>query len=96
MLAAGAHAFLYAGGAAVGPLLGAGEDVLELDHTSIGEQERGVVARHQRRGGHDGVAPLAIEFQEAGADIGETLHGDVVTAAQNLVIPPALFRVDSS
>ena len=48
VLAAGAHAFLRRGGAAVGPLLHAGEDVLELHHAGIGEQQRRVVARDER------------------------------------------------
>src|SRR6202035_5106184 len=35
VLAAGAHAFLRGGGALIGPLLDAGEDVLELHHAGI-------------------------------------------------------------
>ena len=49
VLAAGAHAFLRGGGALVGPLLDAGEDVLELHHAGIGEHQGRIVARHQRR-----------------------------------------------
>ena len=56
VLAAGAHAFLRRGGARIGALLGAGEDVLELHHAGIGEQQRRVVARHQRARRHDLVA----------------------------------------
>ena len=56
VLAAGAHAFLRRGGAAVGPLLDAGEDVLELHHAGIGEHQRRVVARHERARRHDLVA----------------------------------------
>ena len=56
VLAAGAHAFLRRGGADIGPLFRAGEDVLELHHAGIGEEQGGVVARHQRRGRHDGMA----------------------------------------
>ena len=33
-----------------------GEDVLELHHAGVGEHQRRVVARHQRRGGHDAGA----------------------------------------
>ena len=56
VLAAGAHAFLRGGGARIGALLEAGEDVLELHHAGIGEHQRRVVARHQRRRRHDRVA----------------------------------------
>ena len=48
VLAAGAHAFLRRRRALVVALLGAGEDVLELHHAGVGEQQRRVVARHQR------------------------------------------------
>ncbi len=56
VLAAGAHAFLRRGGARIGALFEAGEDVLELHHPGIGEHQGGVVARDQRRGRHDFVA----------------------------------------
>ena len=56
VLAAGADAFLHRGGAAVGALFRPREQVLELDHARIGEQQGGVVARHQRRGRHHAVA----------------------------------------
>ena len=60
VLAAGAHAFLRGGGAAVGALFPAGEDVLELHHAGIGEhQQSRVVARHQRTGGHHGLMAVA-------------------------------------
>jgi hypothetical protein len=39
VLAAGAHAFLRRGGARIGALLLAGEDVLELHHAGIGEHQ---------------------------------------------------------
>src|SRR3546814_10324600 len=56
VLATRAHAFLRGGGTAVGALLVAGEDVLELHHARVGEQQRRIVARHQRRGRHGLVA----------------------------------------
>ena len=59
VLAAGAHAFLRGRGARVGPLLGAGEDVLELHHAGVGEQQGRIVARHERRRRHDLVAVAA-------------------------------------
>ncbi len=48
VLAAGAHAFLRSGRAAVWALFKTGKDVLELHHARIGEHECWVVARHQR------------------------------------------------
>ena len=75
MLAAGADAFLHRSGAGIGALFGAGEDILELHHAGIGEQQSGVVARHQGRGRHHGVAILGEEIQEAGAQVGKAFHG---------------------
>src|SRR5690606_5264747 len=65
MLAAGAHAFLRGGGAGIGPLLLAGEDILELHHAGIGEHQGGVVARHEWRG-FDYAMPVAGEVVEKG------------------------------
>ena len=75
VLAAGAHAFLRRGGAHVGPLLLAGEHVLELHHAGVGEHQRGVVARHQRRA-LDHLVPVAGEVvEEGGADVVAAGHG---------------------
>ena len=75
VLAARAHAFLGGGGARVGPALLAGEDVLELHHAAVGEQQRRVVARHQRAAWHD-LVPMAGEVvQEGGADVVAAGHG---------------------
>ena len=48
VLAAGAHALLRRGGALVVALLDAEEDVLELVHAGVGEQQRGIVGRDER------------------------------------------------
>ena len=48
VLAAGANALLRGGGAGVFALLGAGEDVLELVHSRVGEEQCRIVGRHQR------------------------------------------------
>src|SRR5690606_39983416 len=48
VLAAGAHAALRAGSAGIWPLLAPQEDVLELDHAGVGEQQGRIVRRHQR------------------------------------------------
>jgi hypothetical protein len=61
VLAAGAHAFLRGRGARIGPLLLAGEDVLELHHAGIGEHQRRVVARHERARRDDLVAVLDLK-----------------------------------
>ena len=45
-----------------------GEIVLELHHAGIGEQQRRVVVRHQRRRGHDLVAVPAEILEEGRAD----------------------------
>ncbi len=80
VLAAGAHAFLRGGGAHIGALFEAGEDVLELHHAGIGEHQRGVVARHQRRGRHDLVVVAREEIQEVFADIVDATHRNAVRA----------------
>ena len=54
------HDLLGVGSPRVLPFLQAQEDVLELIHPSVGEQQRGIIARHQRRAGHYGV-PLVGE-----------------------------------
>ena len=74
MLAAGAHAFLRRGRALIGPLLDAGEDVLELHHAGIGEHQRRIVARHQWRGRHDLVAVLGKEVQKGRPDLVDAAH----------------------
>ena len=73
VLAAGAHAFLRRHRAQIGALFQAGEDVLELHHAGIGEHQRRIVARHERRRRHDFV-PLARK-------IGEEIRPDIVDAA---------------
>ena len=75
VLAAGADAFLRRGGAHVGALLLAGEHVLELHHAGVGEHQRGVVARHQRRA-FDHLVPVAGKVvEEGGADVVAAGHG---------------------
>src|SRR6185437_5516267 len=78
VLAAGADAFLRGSRARGLALFLPREDVLELHHAGIGEQQRRIVARDQRRGGHDLVAAFAEELQECGADIFEAVHETVL------------------
>ena len=49
MLAAGAHAFLRRRGARVIALFQAEEDVLELVHSRVGEEQRGIVLRERAK-----------------------------------------------
>ncbi|OPZ06361.1 MAG: hypothetical protein BWZ09_00430 [Alphaproteobacteria bacterium ADurb.BinA305] len=70
VLAAGAHALLRGGGAGVGTLVEAEEHVLELVHAGVGEQQRRVLVRHERAGGHDLVALGFEELEEGVADFG--------------------------
>ena len=64
VLAAGADAFLATGGALVVALLQAEEDVLELIHAGVGEEQRGVANRDERRAAHDPVIFLLEEVQK--------------------------------
>jgi hypothetical protein len=61
---------LVVGGPVVAPCLRAGEDILELDHPGVREQEGLVAGRDEARAGHDGVAALREELEEAAADLG--------------------------
>ena len=75
VLAPCTHALLRGGGAAVGPGLGAGEDVLELHHAGIGEHQRRVVARHERARVHDLVLVRGEIVQKLRADFVDARHG---------------------
>ena len=68
MLAAGADAFLRGGGARIVALFEPEEDVLELVHAGVGEQQRGVVRGHQRRAAHDAMAAGVKEVEKALTD----------------------------
>ena len=78
VLAAGAHAFLRRGGALVGPLLQAGEDVLELHHAGIGEQQCRIVARHERARRDDLVLVARKIVEKSGADVVGRLHRQIL------------------
>src|SRR5512147_1647070 len=68
VLAASPHAALGGGRTVIGALVQSEKHVLELDHAGVGEQQGGIVPRHQRAGRDDGV-PIALEeFQELRAD----------------------------
>ena len=89
VLAAGADAFLAGGGALVVALLEAEEDILELVHPGVGEEQRGIVRRDERGAAHDAVAALFEEFQKCFADFvaGQILFLFIVLAHVRLDVP---------
>ena len=84
VLAAGAHAFLRGGGARVVALFEAQEDVLELVHAGVGEQQRGVVRGDQRGTAHHAVAARGEEVEKALSDF-VTCHVFIVAVGRVLV-----------
>jgi hypothetical protein len=97
VLAAGAHAFLRGDGALIGTLLDPGKDVLELHHAGIGEHQRRVVARHQRRRRHDGVAVIGKKLQKCRPDFVNAAHFGPIEkspgfAAKGACVPRTAFR----
>ena len=77
VLAARAHALLRSRSARVIALLQPKEDVLELVHARIGEEQRRVVGRHQRRRVHFAVSLLNKEVEKFAADFGASKHGSL-------------------
>ncbi len=57
------------------PFVGAEEHILELHHAGVGEQQRRVVARDERAGGHDGVPLGSEEVEEILADLRTRTEG---------------------
>jgi hypothetical protein len=49
-------------------LLETEENVLELIHSGVGEKQRGIVGRDERRAAHDAVAALFEKFQKCFAN----------------------------
>ena len=78
VLAAGAHAFLRRGGALIGPLLQPGEDVLELHHAGIGEQQCRIVARNERARRDDLVVVARKIVEKRSADVVGGLHRQIL------------------
>ena len=75
VLAAGADALLRRRRAHIGPLVVAEEDVLELVHPRVREQQGRVVAGHDRARGDDGVALRLEVLQERRPDLGSFHRG---------------------
>ncbi len=65
VLAGDPQAALHVDGARVAPLLGPGEDLLELDHARVREQEGLIAGWDQAGAGHDRVAAPGEEVEEA-------------------------------
>ena len=91
VLAAGAHAFLRGGRAAIGAFFKSGEHVLELHHARIGEHQRRIVAWHQWARGDLLVTILGKEVEKGRTDVvyachdrarnpvcGRTRHTDII------------------
>ena len=70
VLARDPHALLRINRAGVGPAAQAQENVFELVHAGVGEQQRGVVVRHQRGAGHNSVSLADKEIKELLANRG--------------------------
>ncbi len=69
VLAARAHALLGSRGARVVALLAPQENVLELVHARVREEQRRVIRGDKRRGRQDAVAARFEEFQESGSNL---------------------------
>src|SRR3954463_5853359 len=69
VLAADAHALLGGGGARIAARLAAEEHVLELVHAGVGEEERRVLMRHERRTGNDAGRVAFEKGKERRADL---------------------------
>ena len=69
MLAACANTFLTGGGTGVGALVETKEDVLELVHTSIGEEQGGIVTRNHRARANNRMSFAFEELQIGSTNI---------------------------
>ena len=74
MLAAGADAFLGGGGAGVIAGFEALEDLFELVHACVGEEQRRVIGGDEGTAAHDAMAAGVEEIEKALADV-VTGHG---------------------
>ena len=86
VLPAGPHALLGGRRPRVVALLLPREDVLELDHPRVGEEEGRVVLRHEPGGGDAAVAALLEEAEEELTDLGggQGLHVSVRKGSNRL------------
>src|SRR5690606_8952355 len=70
VLAAGADAALRARGTRDRALLAPEENVLELDHAGVREEQRRIVRGHERRARHDPMAAFLEVAEERAAQLG--------------------------
>ena len=88
VLAAGAHAFLRGGRARAATLFDAGEGVLELHHARVGEHQRRIIVRDERR--------RRDELMIVAREIIEKSRTDLIDAAHGLVGSLSLLTLVSS
>ncbi len=69
VLACHAHTLLRVDGAFVGLGIGADEDILELHHARVGEQQSSIPAWDERHGRHGGMSVLDEEVNKVLADL---------------------------
>ena len=77
VFAAGPHALLTARSRVVGPLFAAEEDILELVHARVDEEQRGILGRNQRRAFDNRMAAVCEELEESPANL-VAIHGAVL------------------
>src|SRR6185436_15133638 len=58
----------------IGPLLHAGEDVLELHHAGIGEEQRWIVSGDERAGRHHLMAVAAEVVEKSRPNLADAAH----------------------
>ena len=85
-------------GTGVAARLGAGEDLLELDHPRVGEQERLVAGRHEARARDDRVVALGEELEEPAADLrgGERNHARIGGRARRAEVGIAVMVANAA
>ena len=88
VLAAGTHAFLRGGRARAAAFLDAGEGVLELHHARVGEHQRRIIMRDERR--------RRDELMIVAREIIEKCRTDLIDAAHGLVGSLSLLTLVSS
>jgi len=69
VLSSHTHTLLRVNGAGVGFLVGADEDILELHHARVGEEQRAIPARDKRHRRHGGMSMFDEEVYESLADV---------------------------
>lgn len=82
VFATGAHAALRGHGSLVGALVLAEKHILELDHSRIGEKQRGIVMRYQWAAGNHLVAVSGEVIEKLLSDIASFHDNDLTNNAQ--------------